>query len=133
MLETIITPNFSDIDGLRHVNNTMLPVWFEQARMPLYQICNPTMSLDNWNLILAHIEVDFLAQLRLGADVTIRSEVTKIGNSSFTVRQEAVQDGHVGARGITVVVHFDFIANKATPLPDAYRAALAKHLAPEAP
>lgn len=133
MIETVITPNFGDIDGLRHVNNTMLPVWFEQARMPLYKVCNPEMSLDNWTLILAHIDVDFLSQLRLGADVTIRSWVTKIGNSSFTVRQEAIQEGRVGARGNTVVVYFDFAAGKSMPLPENYRRELARHLAADAP
>lgn len=128
MYEITITPNFGDIDGLRHVNNTMLPVWFEQARMRLYQICNPTMSLEDWNLILAHIDVDFLGQLRLGAEVVIRTEVTKIGNTSFTVKQEAWQEGRLGARGTTVVVHFDFATNKPTPLPAADRAELAKHM-----
>lgn len=32
-----ITPRFGDIDGLRHVNNTVIPGWFEQARNQIYR------------------------------------------------------------------------------------------------
>lgn len=131
MLELSLTPNFRDIDGLRHVNNTMLPVWFEQARLPLYKICNPAMSFEQWNLILAHIDVDFMDPMRFGSDVTIRSWVVKIGTSSFTVRQEAWQDGRRCARGTTVVVHYDFEAGKPEPLPAPYRIELAAHLESE--
>jgi len=52
-IETI-TPRFGDIDGLRHVNNTVIPGWFEQARNPIYRIFNPEFVFESWNLILAH-------------------------------------------------------------------------------
>ncbi|HPC18659.1 MAG TPA: thioesterase family protein [Kiritimatiellia bacterium] len=124
-----ITPRFGDVDGLRHINNTCLPVWFELARDPFFRLFNPDMTFDNWNLILAHIDVDFLEPMQLGADVEIRSTVAKIGTSSFTVHQEAWQNGRPGAKGRTVVVHYDFRNRRPLPIPPGIRARLEEHLA----
>jgi acyl-CoA thioester hydrolase len=131
MFSTTVTPRFGDIDGLRHVNNTMLPVWFEQARNPLFRFFNPDMDFEKWNLIMARIEVDFLSQMRFGTDVEIRSWVSRIGNSSFEVLQEAWQNGVCAARGRAVIVHFDFAAQKAVRIPETVRMSLSAHLLPD--
>jgi len=128
MLNTIITPRFGDMDGLRHINNTKLPEWFELGRMPLYRVFHPDLNLDGWTLIIARITVDFTAQMTFDRDVEIRTWLSRIGRSSFTVAQEAWQDGVVGARGEAVVVHYDFANRKSLTIPDAQRAELAVHL-----
>jgi acyl-CoA thioester hydrolase len=125
-----ITPRFGDIDGLRHVNNTVVPGWFEQARNPLYRVFNPEFEFDSWNLILARYEIDFVRPLFMNLDVTVRTWVSRIGTSSFEVGQEALQAGAVCTRGRTVLVHYDFRANRALPIPPPCRAALEEHLAP---
>lgn len=129
MFTKSLTPRFGDVDGLRHINNTMLPVWFELGRDPLFRYFNPDMSLERWNLIMAHIDVDFVAPMALGADIEIRTAVSQIGRTSFTVHQEAWQSGVLGAEGNAVVVHYDFRARKPVPIPDAARAHLKEHLA----
>ena len=129
MFTKTVTPRFGDVDGLRHINNTMLPVWFELGREPLFRYFNPGMSLENWNLIMAHIDVDFVVPMALGADIEIRTTISKIGRTSFTVHQEAWQNGVLGAKGKAVVVHYDFQSRKALPIPDAIRARLMEHLA----
>ena len=129
MFSKTVTPRFGDVDGLRHINNTMLPVWFELGREPLFRYFNPGMSLENWNLIMAHIDVDFIVPMTLGADIEIRTTVSKIGRSSFTVYQEAWQSATLCAKGSAVVVHYDFINKKSLPVPDDIRALLEEHLA----
>lgn len=129
MFTKIVTPRFGDVDGLRHINNTMLPVWFELGRDPLFRYFNPEMSLENWNLIMAHIDVDFLLPMSLGADIEIRTSLARIGNSSLTVHQEAWQNGVLSAQGNAVVVHYDFTSRQSRPIPDAIRAQLKEHLA----
>ena len=129
MFTKIVTPRFGDVDGLRHINNTMLPVWFELGRDPLFRYFNPELSLDTWNLIMAHIDVDFLLPMTLGADIEIRTAISKIGNSSFTVHQEAWQSKALCAEGNAVVVHYDFQNRKPLPIPDAIRARLKEHSA----
>ena len=127
MFTKTITPRFGDVDGLRHINNTRLPIWFELGREPFFRYFNPDMRLENWNLIMAHIDVDFVVPMLLGADVEIRTTVAKIGHTSFTVRQEAWQNGQLGAQGNAVVVHYDFKNRRPLPIPDDIRARLEEH------
>ncbi|MDR3211222.1 MAG: acyl-CoA thioesterase [Planctomycetota bacterium] len=126
-----VTPRFGDVDGLRHINNCVIPAWFEMAREPLFRLFHSDLSLDNWQLIMARISVDFVAQLRLGADVEIRSFVKRIGRTSFTLYQEAWQEGELGAKGDAVIVHYDFSQRKALPISAVICSQLKEHSLPE--
>ena len=128
MFSTIVSPRFGDIDGLGHVNNTVLPVWFEIGRNPIFRLFSPDLDLspDVWHLILVRTEFDFLRQMY----VEIRTFITKIGNSSFTVGHEAWQDGELKVRGQAVLVYYDFKLQKAIPLPDSIRDTLKAHMLP---
>lgn len=129
MFTETIAPRFGDIDGLRHVNNTVIPGWFEQARNPIYRIFNPEFAFEGWNLILARYEIDFLRPLVISGEVTIRTWVSRVGTSSFEVAQEAEQGGVRCTRGATVLVHYDFALGRPVPIPPAIRALLGEHLA----
>lgn len=120
-------PRFSDTDALGHISNTTLPVWFEQARMPLFRIFHPTLDVKTWPLIIARVEVDFVAQSYWHLPVEVRTGVGKIGNSSFQAAQEAWQDGKLIARGKAVLIHFDYEAEKALPIPSDIRSQLTEH------
>ncbi|AKB12696.1 MAG: acyl-CoA thioesterase [Methanosarcina thermophila] len=132
MFSTIVSPRFGDIDGLGHVNNTVLPVWFEIGRNPIFRLFSPDLDLspDVWHLILVRTEFDFLRQMYFRSDVEIRTYITKIGNSSFTVGHEAWQEGELKVRGQAVLVYYDFKLQKAIPLPDSIREILKEHMLP---
>lgn len=121
MFRETITPRFGDIDGLRHVNNTVIPGWFEQARNPVYRIFNPEFAFEGWNLILARYEIDFVRPLVITGDVAIRTWVSRIGTSSLEVSQDAAQGGVLCTRGKTVLVHYDFAQARPLPIPKAIR------------
>jgi acyl-CoA thioester hydrolase len=127
MYTLVVTPRFSDIDGLGHVNNTVIPNWFEQARNQIYRYFNPEFSFKTWNLILARFEIDFVAQLFYDNDAEIRTWISKIGHSSFEVYQEAWQNNRLCAKGKTVLVHFDFKTQKSAKIPDQLRKQLEEH------
>ena len=127
MFRETITPRFGDIDGLRHVNNTVIPGWFEQARNPIYRIFNPGFLFESWNLILARYEIDFVRPLLINGDVAVKTWVSRIGTSSFEVSQQAEQAGAPCTRGKTVLVHYDFGAGRPVPIPDAIRERLREH------
>jgi acyl-CoA thioester hydrolase len=124
-----ITPRFGDSDGLRHVNNTVIPGWFEEARNRIYRVFNPDFEFDTWNLILARYEIDFVRPRFINRDVQIRTWISRIGRSSFEVSQEAVQADALCTRGKTVLVHFDFRENKSREIPPRIREQLEQHLA----
>jgi acyl-CoA thioester hydrolase len=131
MYTLTITPKFGDIDGLGHVNNTVIPQWFEQARNAIFRYFNPDLDLKCWNLILARIEVDFISQIFYNMDVTIHTFISRIGRSSFEVYQEAWQNGKFCSKGKAVLVHFDFALQKSVVIPDSIRVMLQEHLSVE--
>ncbi len=126
--KTSVTPGFGDADPLRHINNTMLPIWFELAREPIFRLIHPTLDYDTWPLILARIQVDFVAQMKFGQPVEIHTYIKKLGRSSFTVYQEAYQLGVLGVKGECILVHFDYRTQKSCPIPPAIAAELAEYL-----
>lgn len=127
MYSLVVTPKFGDIDGLGHVNNTVIPGWFEQARNKIYRYFNPDFSFKTWNLILARYEVDFISQIFFDKDVEIRTWVSRIGRSSFEVYQEAWQNEVMCTKGKTVLVHYDFIQQKSAKIPAELKSLLEEH------
>lgn len=132
MFSIQVSPRFGDIDGLGHVNNTVLPVWFETGRNSIFRLFSPDLDLspEVWHLILVRTEFDFLSQMYFRSDVEIRTYITNIGNSSFTVGHEAWQEGELKVRGQAVLVYYDFKLQKAIPLPDSIREILKRHIFP---
>lgn len=128
MLSYVITPRVADTDALRHINNTVLPCWFEEARTPLFRIFNPTMDFDNWNLIMARMEVDYLKQIFFHSQVEIKTWISRIGNSSLDIMQELYQNGNVCARSKVICVHFDFKTQKSISIDGDLRKELEAHL-----
>ncbi|MGF7117973.1 acyl-CoA thioesterase [Methanobacterium oryzae] len=128
-----VTPRFGDADGLRHINNIALVEWFEVGRNPIFRMFTPDLDLsyEKWKLILVRTEFDYLGQMYFGKDVEIRNYITHIGNSSFTIGHEAWQDGELKAKGKAVLVHFDFLNQKAVKIPDDIKAQLNEHLVTE--
>ncbi|MCL2764923.1 MAG: acyl-CoA thioesterase [Treponema sp.] len=127
-----IRPRFGDIDGLGHVNNTVPSVWFEMGRTDILRFFDPDLSLDKkvFPLIVAHIDFDFLSQLYFKHEVEIKTWISKIGTKSFTIHHEAWQEDRLCVSGNAVIVHYDFIAEQTTPIPDDKRILLTEHLIP---
>lgn len=127
-LSLIIRPRFNDTDALGHINNASVATWFEEARLPVFQLFVPDLDVKKWNLIVASIQIDYRAQLHYQHEVEITTQVQKIGNSSFTVLQTAQQYGKPAASGSTTLVHFDYQAQRSVPLTESLRKELEKWL-----
>jgi acyl-CoA thioester hydrolase len=72
-----------------------------------------------------------VGQLFFQHDVEIRSYISRIGTSSFTVYHEAWQTGRLCTTGSAVIVHFDFVNRKSTPIPEDKKKILEEHLKPQ--
>ena len=131
MFSEQLTPRFSDTDALGHINNTMVPIWFEGARMGVFKIFTPSLDLTAWPLILAKIDVAFEAQMYYGKDIEVRTYINRIGGSSFDVFQELWQSDKRVASGTAVMVNFDYKAQKSAPIPEYIKEQLAVHLYPQ--
>lgn len=134
MFVETIEPRFAETDALGHINNTVLPIWFEKAREPIFKFFTPDLDPKKWELIIARVEVDFKAEIFVNADVEIKTWLEKVGNSSMTVVQQAWQNDRLCAEGKTAMIHFDWSVKKSKTINDSIRAQLSEHLIlPEQP
>jgi len=124
MYSQTIQPRFNETDALGHINNTVVAAWFEGCRDPLFRLFTPDLNPAQWRLILAKFSVDFHAELFYGEPVEIKSWVSRIGNSSFDVSQQAWQKGKLCASGVAVMVHFDFGSKQSATLSDELKTRL---------
>lgn len=125
-IETI-HPRFAETDALGHINNTVVPVWLEQARTPVFRLFIPDLDIKQWRLIIAKIEVNFWQEILYGHEVKVHTYIEKIGNSSFQVGQEVHQREQLCAKGRSVMVHFDYATRKAQPIPTEIRKKMEAH------
>ncbi|MDR2111094.1 MAG: acyl-CoA thioesterase [Spirochaetaceae bacterium] len=130
MFTITVTPRFGDVDGLGHINNAVMSDWFELARNPVFKLFDPEMRITHeyWSLIMAHTDYDFVDQIFFQHEVEIKTAVDHIGTKSFSVYHEAWQRGRLCAKGHAVLVHYDFINKKSTPLPEEKKKLLAEHM-----
>ena len=132
MFTLTITPRVGETDALGHINNCVLPVWFEQARMPLFRIFDPNLAFnrESWRWVMVHSDYDYTGQLYCNSPVEVKTWISRIGEKSFTIKHEAWQQGRLCVKGGVVLVYYDFIAQKSEPIPDEIRAKLEQHLLP---
>ena len=123
-----IEPRFNDTDALGHINNASMVTWMEESRRAVFKVFNPTLSIADWNLIIARVEMDYIAQCFFGRKVVIETGFEKIGSSSMILRHYMKQDNRTIARGKSVMVFFDYKKNCSVPIPDDIRDVFAPHL-----
>ncbi|MDP5135757.1 acyl-CoA thioesterase [Rheinheimera baltica] len=130
MFSECFYPRFSDTDALGHINNTVFAVWFEGARQNVFKIFSPALNLQQWPLIIASIKLDYHAQTHFGAEVELRTYISRMGNSSFDVYQEAWQNGVKTVSGTAVMVHFNYATSAAVPISAEQKHQLSLHAVP---
>lgn len=127
MFSTTISPRFLETDALGHINNTVLPMWFESARDAIFRLFSPEMDTKNWKLILGSFSVNFHAETHYGIDVDIKTYISRIGGASFDVYQECWQNGIKTVSGVTTMVHFCHATKKSQPLPQEIIVQMKEH------
>lgn len=128
LFRTRIHPRFCDTDALGHIGNTVVPVWLLEGRESLLKLFVPDNDFRKASLVVVRTEIDFLGELRFGADVEVTTALERIGNSSLVVLQEVHQDGAARCKARTTMVYFDAQARKSQPIPDAVRSQLEEHV-----
>jgi acyl-CoA thioester hydrolase len=117
---TAVQMRFADTDAMGHVNNGSYVVYAETGRIDFMK----TLGAVDRSFILAHLAIDFRRQVRFRESVVVESWVERIGTTSMTLRQAIRAEGTVAADVRSVVVSFDYMANRSTPWNTAVRAAM---------
>jgi acyl-CoA thioester hydrolase len=124
---------FRDCDPLGHVNNAVYLTYLEQARFTLWQkqlgfLAKSAADAGPRGLgfILARSECDFRAQARYGDWLDVTLSLGEFGRTSFTYTYEIVNadSGVLVASAKTVLVWFDYDAQKPAPLDEGTKAKL---------
>jgi len=117
---------WGDMDALRHVNNTVYLRWLETARMAYFERIGFT-DLEGVGPILARVAVDYRRPVTYPDTVRVDMTVSRIGGSSFVMTGRIwsrAQQAEV-ATSDSVMVAFDYAANRSAPVDERLRAAIA--------
>ena len=121
MIFTKIVPRVSETDGVGHINNVFVPIWFEAGRRDIFRIFSPNLDFLDWKLALVKVTVEYVDQLYLAENVEVRTGVEKIGTTSFTIREEIYQTNRLCAKGQAIYVNYNFEKKKSEPIPKDIR------------
>ena len=114
-------PRVSETDGVGHINNVFIPIWFEAGRREIFRIFSPNLNFANWKLALVKVTVEYVDQLYLAENVEVRTGIEKIGNSSFTIIEEIYQTNRLCAKGQAIYVNYNFKEKKSVPISNEIR------------
>ncbi|CDQ20499.1 acyl-CoA thioester hydrolase [Halobacillus karajensis] len=116
MHEIEVNVRFCETDLLGHVNNNNFFIYMEDARIRFFKDLD--LVGEDWNFIVASTKCDFIKQVYFNQTLRICSHVVKVGRSSFHLEQEMFEKetGELVARGLSVIVQFDFEKQKSVAL-----------------
>jgi acyl-CoA thioester hydrolase len=115
-----IQVRFGDTDMFGHVNNAAFATYAELGRLRFLS----SLAFEPGGLILARIALDFRRQLRYGDEAELETRVTRVGTTSLALEQHLLTGGAVACEVASVVVFFDYAAQRPMPVPERLRAVL---------
>jgi len=112
----------TEIDFLGHVNNTKYLDYMQWGREDWYMQAGLTIEMmlkKNIGTVIANINIDYLNACYMGDILVIETEPVKVGNTSFTMRQDILKkdSGQEVSKAEVTVVFIDMDTEKSTPIP----------------
>lgn len=125
---TSVDIRFGDMDAMGHVNNAKYLTYLETARIRYFK------AIGQWDdrvtsgigPIMARAEVDFKLPLMLDDEIVqVYTRCMRLRGRSYETEQLVVRrDGATAARGIIVLVCYDYARGMSVLIPDHWRAAI---------
>lgn len=114
-----------------HVNNAVYATYFEEARAAFCRDVLGIAAVNEFDFVVARMEVDYRRPLRYGEPLTASVALSKIGRSSFTLRYRLATGDETVAEGETVQVFYDYASGKSKPMPESFLKKAEPYFAPE--
>jgi acyl-CoA thioester hydrolase len=114
------TVRFRDLDSMGHVNNAVFLTYLEEGRIGFLFGRGATTD----SLIVARVEIDYRAPVRLGETVEVGVRCARLGTKSFDLEYELRVGERVVAEARSVQVFYDYERREAAELPADWRQAL---------
>jgi acyl-CoA thioester hydrolase len=120
---------FRDLDGLRHVNNSVFLTYLETAREVYWNRLGLRLETEGWGYILARVECDFRAPILYQGPETavrVRLRCPRLGTKSweYEYRVEDPAGSTLFAEARSVQVYSRLPAGPTEPIPPAVREAI---------
>ncbi|EJZ82547.1 acyl-CoA thioesterase [Corynebacterium otitidis] len=118
---------WNDFDRYGHLNNAQYLELSQEARTNFAVRVLGRADGNFPPMFVRHVELDYLAPVEPDDNqyIMVRTWVSRIGNTSFTTKQEIVTtDGTVACEVETVFVVVDLESGRPVPLQDDHKAAL---------
>ena len=112
---------FRDLDPMGHVNNAVFLTYLEQARVAFFSEMGAATGLEDMNMVVARVEIDFKAPVRLGQQVAISVRASRFGTKSFDLDYELRVEGEFVAVAKSVQVAYDYNLREPVPVPAEWR------------
>jgi acyl-CoA thioester hydrolase len=120
---------FRDLDGLRHVNNSVFLTYLETAREVYWNRLGLRLETEGWGYILARVECDFRTPILYRGPETavrVRLRCPRLGTKSweYEYRVEAPSGSLLFAEARSVQVYSRLPAGPTEPIPPPVREAI---------
>lgn len=124
MFSCNVQTRISDYDPFAHVNNGAQCHLFDYGRSKYFEmILGKKIDWKAMDLVLVHIEIDFIAAITDDVDLTCDTAITDIGTKSMNMIQYLKDSkGKVYSTCRSTVVGIDRGSNKSIEIPEYYRA-----------
>lgn len=114
---------FHDLDAMGHVNNVRYFTFMEAARVAFFRHFLDARRIHDLQMIAVEASCRFLSPAHWGEILLVRVWIPRVGNTSFDFRYEMTEreTGRKVARGKTVCVSWDYVAESKMRVPDRVR------------
>lgn len=121
--EVDIPVRWGDMDALGHVNNARFFTYDEDIRLGFFKrlMQDDAKFWKEYGLILAHIECDFLSQVKAPNTLRAHYGLRRLGGKSLETEARLYDGDVLAARTRAVVVCFDYRAQSTLALPPHVR------------
>lgn len=113
---------FADMDHNGHVNNVAFTIFFENSRVRFLVDRLALPRTDSTSFVLAHLSIDYRAQLYYPGKVSAATRVVEVRNSSVVLGQAIFRDDACVAHGHAIMVVIDKPSGRGVPLTPDMRA-----------
>jgi acyl-CoA thioester hydrolase len=123
-----IQVRWRDLDPFGHVNNAVFMSYLETARVQYFRALYGDVVPNDFNIILARVEIDYLAPIELTDHPRCHIGVTEVGTRSFHFDYllESAGTGRPLARARSVQVCYDYARGTTVPMDDRLRAGIVR-------
>lgn len=116
---------YRDVDAWGHVNNAVYLTYCEDARMAYLAHLGIMRTVEEAQMILARVEIDFRSPTRAGEQLEVGVRPGRVGTKSFLLEYAVRTPDRLVAESRSVLVAYDYDRGEAMAIPDEWRSRLA--------